>query len=141
MKTAIVPSFAFAWRQFGAVLCTGIAHPVRIQCMLRRRAPHSAVSWSTSSSGSAAEMSGGWLRVGGATAPPTHNQPRSFPPQSHWLKGTLTMSCEALGVATYIGFVPEVQSLYKGQPQTGAELGSAGETHYLCCFNDNLQNR
>ena len=68
--------------------------------------------------------------VGGASAPPTHGQPRSFPPLSRWLKWTLTMSCAALGVAPYVGFVPEVLPLFKGQPQTGAELGSAGETHY-----------
>ena len=59
--------------------------------------------------------------VGGASAPPTHGQPRSFPPLSRWLKWTLTMSCAALGVAPYVGFVPEVLPLFKGQPQTGAE--------------------
>ena len=58
VETAIVPGFAFAWRQFGAVFCTGTAHPVRIQCMLRRRAPHSSLSGSPSTSGSAVGMSG-----------------------------------------------------------------------------------
>ena len=59
MQTSIVPGFAFARRQFGAVLRTGAALPVRIQRMVRRRAPHSSLSGSTSTSGSSAEMSGG----------------------------------------------------------------------------------
>ena len=55
-----------------------------------------------------------------------------IPPLSRWLKRTLTMSCKALGLAAYFGFVPQVLPLFKGQSQTGAELGSAGETHYQC---------
>ena len=58
-RTSILPGFAFARRQFGAALCTVAALLVRIQGMVRGRASHSPWSESTSTSGSAAEMSGG----------------------------------------------------------------------------------
>ena len=58
MQTSIVPGFAFARRQFGAALCTVAALLLRIQRMVRGRASHSPWSESTSTSGSAAGMSG-----------------------------------------------------------------------------------
>ena len=73
-------------------------------------------------------MSGG---AHASEALPTHGQPRSFPPLSRRLKWTLTMGCETLGLAPFLEFVPEVLPLYKGQPQTGAELGSAGVMHQI----------
>ena len=70
--------------------------------------------------------------VGGATAPPTHGQPRSFPPLSRWLKWTLTMTCEALAVDHTLDSYQKCYPCTKGSPKPGAELGSAGETQYQC---------
>ena len=80
--------------------------------------------------------------VGGATAPPTHGQPRSFPPLSRWLKWTLTMTCEALAVDHTLDSYQKCYPCTKGSPKTGAELGSARETQCQCSplqnnvFND-----